>query len=138
MSVDRDYILKLASEDYKKNLNDFNSQLLKKDVYVFFVVRKMVKRFLNVGIINEKLILNNIIICLNVFGIKKTNTIFRIISNDQEFSVIKSCLVFLNSYSLINDNIKSNHVMSDILNDITHRYIIIPKDESYNIQGELK
>lgn len=135
MGIDRDYILKLASDGYKKNLNVFNDQMLKKDVYTFFVVRKMIKRFLILGVINDKLILNNIIICLNVFGIKKTNTIFRIICDDQEFSVIKSCLIFLNSFNLTNDTTKPNHVMRDILNDITHRYFVNPKGD-YNDTAE--
>lgn len=132
MSVDREYVIRLAADGYKKNLNAFDDQMLKKDVYAFFVVRKMVKRFLLLGAINDKLILNNIIICLNVFGIEKTNTIFRIICTDQEFGVIKSCLIFLNSYTLINDTAKSNYVMRDILNDITHRYHLNPKGEHNN------
>lgn len=127
MSIDRDYVLKIASEDYKKNFDAFNDQMLKKDIYTFFVVRKMIKRFLQLGIINDKLILNNIIVCLNVFGIKKTNIIFRIICDDNEFGVVKSCLIFLKSFNLINDITKPNHVMRDILNDITHRYCIEPK-----------
>jgi len=132
MGIDRDYILRLAAENYKKDLGVFNDHLLKKDVYTFFVVRKMVKRFLSVGVVNDKLILNNIIVCLNVFGIKKTNTIFRIICDDQEFSVIKACLIFLNSFNLTNDNTKPNHVIRDILNDISHRYQVIPKDDNNN------
>jgi hypothetical protein len=90
----------------------------------------MIRRFLNIGVINDKLILNNTIVCLNVFGIKKTNTIFRIICDDQEYSVIKACLIFLNSYDLVNDNVKPNHVMRDILGDITHRYHISPKGDN--------
>ncbi len=129
MSIDRDYILQLAANGYKKNQNDFNDKMLKKDVYTFFVVRKMIKRFLVIGILNEKLILNNIIICLNIFGINKTNTIFRIICDDHEFSIIKSCLIFLNSYKLINDSTKPNRIVCDILNDISHRYQVNPKDE---------
>lgn len=127
MSSDREYVLKIASEGYKKNLSDFNDKMLKKDVYTFFVIRKMIRRFLTTDSVNHKLILNNIIVCLNVFGIRKSNIIFRTICDDQEFGVIKSCLIFLNSYSLINDNIKPNHIIRDILNDINHRYQINPK-----------
>ena len=129
MILDRKSLLEIASKGYKKDFNDLDNIMLKKDLLNLFMVRKMIKRFLNVGTINEKLILNNIIISLNIFGIQKTNILFRSICNDQEFGVVKACLIFLKSYHLVNDHTRPNHIIKDILNDISHRYYIIPKDE---------
>lgn len=120
MKINKDYIFEFASQEYKFDFNH-NFKSLKKDIYQFFVVRKMIKRFITKGEINEKLILNNIIICLNIFGIKKTNIIFRIICDDNEFGAIKPCLIFLNSYNL-EDTTEQNYIMKNILSDIKHRY----------------
>lgn len=88
------------------------------------MIRKMIKRFLVDGQINEKLILNNIIILLNQFGIKKSNIMLKILSSPAEFSVVKSCLIFLSSYIELDDTDKgkSNRIMDDILENVKIRY----------------
>ena len=48
------------------------------------------------------------------------------ICNDDEFSVIKSCLIFLNSLNPDIPSIEHNQIVLDILNDIQHRYTISP------------
>jgi hypothetical protein len=125
---DRDFLVTLAINSYHKKIR-FNEEEFKKDFFKFFIIRKMIKRFIDYGIIREKLILNNIIICLNVFGIDTTNYILRVICTDNEFSIVKSCLVFLNSFNLQNDNTEINQVITDILNDITYRYTVIQTGE---------
>lgn len=128
-SFDRNALILLAFDGYPKTIfSEIDQKAFDKDIRYFFITRKMIKRFHKTGQINEKLILNNIIICLNIFGIKKTNIIFRTICEDFEFSVIKACLKFLNSYSLT-DNVPQNQIMKDILGDITHRYHLHPKED---------
>lgn len=105
-------------------ITDFNRKKFKSDIYTFFVIRKMVIRFLKKGEINEKLLINNIIITLNVFGISQVNRILRIITNDEEFSIIKTILIFLNSYNLKGDHCRQNPIIKDILEDIKHRYFL--------------
>lgn len=123
-------LLLLASDGYLRTpFLDFDQKAFDKDVRTFFVTRKMIKRFLKTGIINDKLILNNIIICLNIFGILKTNIIFRTICQDTEFGVVKACLIFLNSYSLFEDKTPEHQTMKDILADITHRYHLQPRED---------
>lgn len=122
-------MLKTALSSYQKNIFNFDPFEFDKDVRLFLTVRKMVKRFFKTGSINEKLILNNIIICLNNFGISTTNTIFRTICDDSEFGVIKSFLIFLNSCSH-KDDIPTNNIIDDILSDVTHRYHLQPKSEN--------
>lgn len=126
---DRNALLQIAAEGYpRSSFFDFDQTAFEKDVRSFFVTRKMIKRFLKTGSINDKLILNNIIICLNIFGIEKTNIIFRTICEDSEFGVVKACLIFLNSFSLA-DRTYQNQTMKDILADITHRYHLQPRED---------
>jgi hypothetical protein len=125
--IDREVITQIAAEGYK-NYN-IDQESFKKDVHQFFVVRKMIRRFLTTGTINHKLIINNIIICLNVFGIQKTNVIYRTICDDQEFGVVKACLIFLKSFRL-NDHTEQHRIMKDILEDIKYRYCLEPREGS--------
>ena len=131
-NFDRNALLLIAADGYSKTpFFEFDQKAFEKDVRTFFITRKMLKRFLKTGNINDKLIINNIIICLNIFGISKTNIIFRTICEDVEFGVVKACLIFLNSYSL-SDKTPQNQTMKDILSDITHRYHLQPREDHNN------
>ena len=116
----KDEIIRLASDVYYKN-GFFNDVEFKKDLYNLFIIRKMINRFLKTGNINEKLLLNNIIIAINVFGIMRINLLFELILTREEFGVIKSALLFLNCYKS-NSTIDSNRIINDILRDVANRY----------------
>lgn len=123
-------IIEIASEDYA--VNGFFSEIeFKKDVYNFFIIRKMIIRFLKSSTINEKLLLNNIVVAINIFGIKKVNQILRIILTDEEFSVAKSMLLFLGCFCLWDVEIESNRIIDDILTDTAIRYNLEHKDVRY-------
>ena len=113
----------LAKKEYNKN-GFFNDIEFKKDIYNLFIIRKMVNRFIKSGVINEKLLLNNVVISLNVFGINQINEIFELILTPEEFSIIKSILLFLNCYRS-NSQIKLNRIIDDILSDMSSRYNLI-------------
>lgn len=116
----KDEIIRLASDVYYKN-GFFNDVEFKKDLYNLFIIRKMINRFLKTGNINEKLLLNNIIIAINVFGIMRINLLFELILTKEEFGVIKSALLFLSCYKS-NSAIDSNRIIDDILRDVANRY----------------
>lgn len=99
----------------------FNEPEFKKDIYNVFIIKKMVSRFLRSGEINEKLLLNNIIIALNTFNVKETNDIFRLALQDEEFRVVKTFLLFLDSYDN-DDELEPHHVVTGILRDMSERY----------------
>lgn len=101
----------------------FNEVEFKKDVYNLFIIKKMINRFLRSGEINEKLVINNIIITLNTFGINRSNHMFRIIMHDDlEFAVVKAFLLFLDAYILFDEDVQSNEIITAILVDVAHRY----------------
>jgi hypothetical protein len=113
-------ILQIAAESSDHG-SFFNEPEFKKDVYNIFIIKKMVARFLRKGIINEKLLLNNIIIALNTFNVKETNEIFRLALNNDEFRVIKTFLLFLDSYDH-DDDLEPNDIILGILRDMSERY----------------
>lgn len=112
---------KIAKEGYGRGV--FNHSEFERDYNVFNTVRKMIVRFLATGKLNDKLLVNNTVIVLNVFGVERTNAIFRLLLNDVEFSVIKAVLMFLNhvDYS-ISPDVSPNRVISDLLRDVAVRY----------------
>ena len=116
----KEEIIRLVSTSYNKN-GFFNDVEFKKDLYNLFTIRKMINRFLKTGNINEKLLLNNTIIAINVFGVEKINNIFEVILSDAEFGVIKSVLKFLGCYRS-NSIVPSNRIINDILRDVSNRY----------------
>ena len=66
--------------------------------------------------------MNNIIICINTFGIEKTNVGLRFLCEIEEFSIVKSFLIFLDSYIDENEDPMDNEIVSDILDDLAERY----------------
>lgn len=119
----KDEIYHLAKREYRETFV-FNEHEFNADLDILFTTKKMLTRFLNSGTINEKLIINNIVITLNVFGPQTTTKLYRIILSDDQFSIIKAILIFLGSYNprWDEDNVPPHPVIENILNDITMRY----------------
>ena len=122
----REYVIKIALDAYP-NKTLFNEEEFRRDFFRFHITRKMARRLVLSGSVSDKLLLNNIIICLNVFGIATSNIIWKIICNDNEVGVIKSCLIFLNSLDPP-DPVPHHKKMLEILKDIKHRYTISPNN----------
>lgn len=95
------------------------------DFKVFQAAKRTVNSFLKSGEIEEKLLINHVILALNSFGKQKTNKIFRCMMDDVQFSVVKAILMFLGQYDYsLAQEVYPNRIMIDILRDITHRYNI--------------
>jgi hypothetical protein len=126
MNIIKNNLLKKLEININNNLNILLT--LKKDIYNLFMIKKIVGSFNKKGSINTKLLMNNLIIAINTFGVKKTNEFLFILLNKDDYSLIKSCLCFLNIYP---ENINEEHskidkseMMIDILNDMKIRYNI--------------
>jgi hypothetical protein len=120
--TDREYVIKIALDAYPNKIL-FNEEEFKREFFRFYITRKMARRFILSGLVSDKLLLNNVIICLNVFGIVASNLIWKVICRDDEFGVIKSCLMFLNSLNTV-DPVPHHKKMLDILKEIRHQYTI--------------
>ena len=68
---------------------------LEEDIKRFKYIKRLFKRYENTGILNERLILNHLIILYNVFGESATRMLFFKIE-ETYWSYLKTFLVFLN------------------------------------------
>ena len=101
----------------------FNAKAFERDFNVFLTSKKMISRFLRTGKFNEKLLINNIVTILNIFGPARTNQIFRLILDDVQFSVVKAILMFLRQYDFkISRDVYPNRIIVDVLKDMSMRY----------------
>lgn len=101
----------------------YHMATFEREFNLFMTTKKMTTRFLKTGVVNEKLLINNVVTVLNVFGATKVTLIFRHLLDDVQFSVVKAILIFLQQYDYnIAANVYPNRIMVDILKDISIRY----------------
>lgn len=119
----RDDLRAVGKRTYYNRSYFFNTQEFEKDINNVLTAKKMISRFIKSGQLNDKLLLNNIVVALNAFGIKTTNILFELICSDAQFSVIKAVLMFLRCYDFNKGaNVEPNRVIVDILKDTEQRY----------------
>jgi hypothetical protein len=111
-SDDKDFI-EYCMDQYKTPF--FLEEEFSSDMNKTVSLKKMFKRYLEHQLINERLVLNNIITMINVFGIEATNVILFFKLNIEFYPVIKSFLLYLNSYRE-NEITKTVEADSQILN----------------------
>lgn len=80
MTDQKDLARELALEGYSTGIH--NPKAFERDFNVFLTTKKMATRFIRTGKLNEKLLINNVVTALNLFGVKKANQIFRLICDD--------------------------------------------------------
>lgn len=104
---------------------EFNTDLSK-----VVVLKKMFRRYQTTGDLNERVVLNNIIIMLNVFGIKATNVILFFKIDREFYGTLKSFLVFLDSYepNYITDLVEFDDFVLARLEEIRGRSFINKDD----------
>lgn len=119
--LSKDIARAIALKDYEKVA--FHQSTFERDFNVFVTTRKMITRFLKTGVINEKLLINNIVTTLNVFGAIKVTHIFRNLTDDVQFSVVKAVLMFLKQFDYrVAPEVYPNRIIVDILRDTSARY----------------
>ena len=111
----------IAMQDYGNTA--YHRAQFEKDFNVFLTTKKMISRFIRTGVVNEKLLINNVVTALNLFGTTKVTVIFRHLSDDVQFSVAKAILMFLHQYDFrVGVDVYPNRIMVDILRDVSVRY----------------
>jgi len=95
MSVEHDFV-KYALTHY--NVPLYSEKDFFRDLNKIVVLKKLFRRYITAGVINERLVLNNIIILLNVFGIEATNKMLFHKVKREHWSIVKTFLIFLDSY----------------------------------------
>lgn len=119
--LSKDIAREIALKDYGRSAYHLSS--FERDFNVFATTKKMITRFLKTGVVNEKLLINNVVTTLNVFGPRKVTLIFRHLTDDVQFSVVKAILMFLKQYDYrIGAEVYPNRIIVDILKDMSVRF----------------
>ena len=116
-------IQEILYNHYKNtNLSQYD---INEDLEKIYSCRRVIRKCIKGKSINEKIIINNILISVNTFGINNVNVLLYNILDEIEFSYAKSVLVFLNCYTFeFGLSVQSSDVMDSILIDVLHRYKI--------------
>ncbi len=89
----------LNDENFKlacaKNYDSIDIYSFNEDISRIYMVRKLIRKFISSGDINEKLVLNHIIILYNGFGEFTLDILYYVFTED-EYKFINSFLIFLN------------------------------------------
>ena len=89
----------MYASKYYKNVQCTSVEEFYDDLQRFKYLKRLFKRYLNNDDLQERLILNHIIVLNNVFGIEETNEmLFYKIDKDQ-WHILKTFLVYLNFLS---------------------------------------
>ena len=89
----------MYASKYYKNVQCTSVEEFYDDLQIFKYLKRLFKRYLNNDDLQERLILNHIIVLNNVFGIEETNKmLFYKIDKDQ-WPILKTFLVYLNFLS---------------------------------------
>lgn len=109
MKPDTNFI-KYCLQNYRTPL--FNKQEFDNDINRLIILKKSFKRYDTTGKINIRLVLNNIIILINVFGVESANIVLFYRLGEKYYPHIKTILQFINSYV-------ENNITNDIDEDET-------------------
>lgn len=93
--IETDYV-NYALRHYKTPF--YSEEEFTQDLNKIVVLKKLFRRFTTSGAINERLVLNNIIILLNVFGIEATNQMLFFKVEKEHWNIVKTFLTFLDCY----------------------------------------
>lgn len=116
MKADDEFI-KYCLNNY--HIPHFTDEDFLADLNKIVILKKMLKRFVSTGVINERLALNNIIILLNVFGIEAGNIILFYRAGEEYYSHIKAFLIYLNCYipNDVTEKVEPNERITKILKE---------------------
>lgn len=95
MRPDTNFI-KYCLQNYKTPY--FNKQEFDNDINRLVILKKAFKRYDTSGKINIRLVLNNIIIIINVFGVEAANIVLFYRLGSNYYSHIKTILEYIDSY----------------------------------------
>jgi len=93
-----------ASQHYN-NPECTSVEEFKEDLSRFKYLKRLLKRYEQTGDLQERLILNHLIVLYNVFGIEAANRMTWFKIDEEHYSYLKPFLVFLN-YLKINEKVE--------------------------------
>ena len=119
MSTVRDNLFLIATSS--KNCIMFEATC-KRDIYNLFIIRKMIRRYINKRSINERLLLNNLIISINVFELDVVLKLFGLILSEDEMKILYTLLNYIGVCRVNDICIELNKLLHD---SMSHRRDIL-------------
>ena len=89
----------MYASKYYKNVQCTSVEEFYDDLQRFKYLKRLFKRYLNNDDLQERLILNHIIVLNNVFGIEEANKMLFYKIDEEQWPVLKTFLVYLNFLS---------------------------------------
>lgn len=89
----------MYASKYYKNVQCTSVEEFYDDLQRFKYLKRLFKRYLNNDDLQERLILNHIIVLNNVFGIEETNKMLFYKIDKNQWPILKTFLVYLNFLS---------------------------------------
>jgi len=86
-------LLYAAKHYYNPRFSDIEE--FNEDLKRFKYIKRLVNRYLENGVLSERLILNHLIILFNVFGTEPSLNMLEIKLDDRQWTVVKPFLIFL-------------------------------------------
>lgn len=93
-TLNKDNFELFAAQNYE-NLQATEVEEFKDDLNRFKYLKRLLRRYSSTGDLQERLILNHLIVIYNVFGIEAANKMVWFKTDKEHYSVIKPFLVFL-------------------------------------------
>ena len=88
--------MKLKRKFQKDKEEDGKKDEFKEDLTRFKYLKRLLRRYEQYGDLQERLILNHIIVLYNVFGIEAANRMMWFKVEPEHYSILKTFLIFLN------------------------------------------
>ena len=106
----------------------FTHDEFKADLHKVIILKKLFRRFTNDCILNERVVLNTIILILNQFGVEGANNIMFYKIATEHHSVLKTFLAYLHSYhenQHVPNSMEYDDFIINKLKDITCRSCLV-------------
>ena len=91
--TEQNMLLYAAKHYYNPRFSDIEE--FNEDLKRFKYIKRLVNRYIENGVLSERLILNHLIILFNVFDIEPSLNMLEIKLDDRQWTVVKPFLVFL-------------------------------------------
>lgn len=91
--TEQNMLLYAAKHYYNPRFSDIEE--FNEDLKRFKYIKRLVNRYIENGVLSERLILNHLIILFNVFDIDPALNMLKIKLDDRQWTVVKPFLVFL-------------------------------------------
>lgn len=91
--TEQNMLLYAAKHYYNPRFSDIEE--FNEDLKRFKYIKRLVNRYIENGVLSERLILNHLIILFNVFDIEPALNMLEIKLDDRQWTVVKPFLVFL-------------------------------------------